>query len=270
MNELIKDFIVYKRLGLRECLKLPREWRKIAWFYYARYRKKAQKETPPGFNVLIIGILQAVVSKDRSFIDKAIELVDGNVRQDSIMCLTGSALCDIGHYEEGIRSLRKAVELEPTLVNMVALAGALEKAEEYSEKLELSNRILEKAPNNLDGLQFKAYVLAKRGNLDEAEGLARKALRISPKNSYAKEVLGEILFRQERYEEALKMFRGSFDFPDNFGHLWHRIAHCHFELGKFKKAQKAAKRMLKAAKKEGDDMNTPEMKAFLEKLGVDV
>jgi len=264
----MREFIVYNRIKLRDCLRLPDSWGKIAWYSYTKYRRKAEKENPPGHNVLMTGILQTIVSKNKSFMDEAVKLVKENVPEDTILCLTGAALCDIGYYEEGLERLRKAVAIEPSLENMVVLAGYIEKPEDYAEKLELSNRILQKNPDDTDGLRHKAFVLVEYGQLDEAEELLRKALDVSPKNRANKEALGEIMFRRGSYKEALQLYKKAYSFLDKSKYSWQQIALCYSELGKPKKAKKAAYRLLKLAKQDGDDLNTPSKKALFGKFGI--
>ncbi len=269
MASNVEDLTVYKEFKLRDCMKLPRAWAKQAC-RYKKIRRKAEREDPPGINVLFCGILQTMVSKKVCFIDEATEIVRGNIPEDSILALTGAALCDAGHYEDGLKRLRKAVELQPSLTNMEALAGCIEKPEDYSEKLGLSNRILEKYPNDVDALRHKAFVLVHYGNLDEAEELMRKALNVSPKNGANKEGLGEILFRRGMYKEALQLYKKAYPYLDRSKYSWQQIAHCYFQLGEHKKAKKAALKMLKAAKKEGVNLDTPTMKVFLNKFEIDL
>ncbi len=264
----MRDFIVYKRIKFRDCYRLPSGWDKVAWCSYTKFRKRAEKENPPGHYVLLTAVLQFLVSKDKTFVDKAVELIKGNVPEDCVLCLTGTALCDGGYHEEGLERLRKAVSLNPSPGNMEALAGAIEKPEDYDEKLELSNRMLEKNPNDVDALRHKAFVLVQRNHLDEAEVLVRKALEICPKNTANREAMGEILFLRGMYKEALRLYKKAFLYFHNSKHLWQQIALCYLELGKPKKAKKAAYKLLKLAKKDGDDLSTPSMKALFAKFEI--
>jgi tetratricopeptide (TPR) repeat protein len=264
----MKDFTVYKRIKFRDCYRLPSGWDKLAWCSYTKFRKRAEKENPPGHYVLLTALFQFLVSKDRTFMDKAVELVKGNVPEDCMLCWTGSALCDGGYYEEGLERLRKAVSLNPSPTNMEALAGAIERPEDYDEKLEISNQMLEKNPNDADALRHKAFVLVQRNNLDEAEELVRKALEICPENMASRQALGEILFQRGMYKDALRLYKKAFSYFHNSKRLWQQIALCYLELGKPKKAKKAAYKLLKLAKKGGDDLNSSSMKALFGKFGI--
>ena len=153
---------------------------------------------------------------------------------------------------------------------MEALAGYIAKPEDYSEKLELSNRILKIDPNDVDGLRHKAFVLVQYGHLEEAEKVVRKAIIVSPKNAANREALGEILFRRGMYKEALQLYEKAYCYFDRSKYSWQQIAHCYFQLGKLKKAKKAALKMLKAAKKEGANLDTPSMKDFLNKVKINL
>ncbi|AQQ69727.1 putative PEP-CTERM system TPR-repeat lipoprotein [Limihaloglobus sulfuriphilus] len=265
MDANIRDLILSKNLKLSDCIKLDRPWAKMA-FRYKKIRKKAKNENPPGENLFLCGLLQSLVSKDRSYLDNVVKFVRGNIPEDKLLCLAGMALVDIGHYDDGICMLRKSVEIKPSIEHLEALAGSLEKPEDLQEKLELANQILEINPDDVDGLRHKIFVLLKDGSLDEAELLAKQALSIAPNNLLAKDVFCEVLFRKGNYAKALELYKNTYNYFNRSHFIWQQIAICYNQLGQYKKARKAGNKMAKAARKIGIDYGESELDAFWRRM----
>lgn len=264
----LENLIEYDKFSLRDCIKLRRAWSKRA-FAYKRIIKKAKMEQPPGINVLLCGVLQTLVSRKKYFIEKASEIVKNGLPEDTILALGGSALVDAGYINDGLAKLRKAVEINPSAANMEALAGSIENSENYAEKFDLANRILEKDSNDIDGLRHKIFVLIQWDRLDEAENVVQKAFNLAPKNGSIHEACGEIQFRRGKYREALMFYKKAYNYFSRTKHVWQQMAYCYFELGKIKKAKKAALKLLKLAKQDGDDIKKySSLRDFFDKLGV--
>jgi Flp pilus assembly protein TadD len=77
-------------------------------------------------------------------------------------------------------------------------AGHLEEAESYL------NKALELAPEDTETLNYLGYMWADKGvRLDEAKVLIERALKLEPKNAAFLDSLAWVLFRQQKFEEAL-------------------------------------------------------------------
>jgi len=246
-----EEFIVYKRFKLRECLHLPEGWGQKAWFSYGKYLKKALAEEPPGINVLWVGILQSIVSKDRFFIDKAIELVHGNLPEDEVLRLTGQALCVIKCRNEGIEKLRCAVKISPSFENKKELAWRLCSNEDLYEKYMLCSELLDICNNDCDLMQHKAMVLMRYGRHEEAISLLQGCIKICPNDYVAIELLAETYYYLGEYNLALLNYN---KIPRSRGYMAkmarHTIACCYLFAGRYRKAKRLAKRIIK---KRGHD-----------------
>ncbi|MHC4215593.1 MAG: tetratricopeptide repeat protein [Planctomycetota bacterium] len=246
----VKNLIVYKRLPIRTCLRMPEPWQETAWYSYTHLRKKAEKEQPPGHCTLFICILQALASNDRSFIDRGVSAVMENLPEDAILNISGMGLCELGFHDEGIERLRKAVDLNGSVLNITSLVSHLDNPNEYYEKLLLTKRVLDKEPSNVEALRRAAYVLVQYGQLDEAEEYLRRAIEISPENRYLQEALGEIYFRRGDYEAAIREYQRSRKFLDTSTRVWQQITLCHYFLGNFRKARRSVRRMKRSERQK--------------------
>jgi len=240
-------FFSFKRLKLRDCLRLPEGWSKIAWCSYRKYRKRAEKENPPGFNFMMIGVFQGIVAQDTSLIDETIDIVRGTVPEDGVLCISGAALCSLGHCDEGLRRLREAVNMNPSPTNMEALASHLDNPEDYYEKLLLSQQVLKAKPDDVDSMRHAGFVLIEYDRPVEAEEYLRKALSIVPKNKATRELLGEIYFRRRMYKEALQQREAATGYFETTPYLFQQLAYCYYFTGKLRKAERAALKMVKVA-----------------------
>lgn len=265
------DLVVYKKLRWGDCLKMPSGWGKIAWCSYASFKKRAQNEDPPGYGTLMTCIIQGVHARDRSFIDKGVELAEKHVGRECALCFSGMALCDIGELQDGLAQLRKAVKIEPSIRNMLALAGQLEEPEDFDEKKMLCEKLLQQDPDDADALRGFAFVLIHQNRCDEAEPYIARGLKAAPRNSGLREAHAELLYQRGNYTAALREYRRAMSWPFNSRatYFWHRIACCYDRVGQPKKAKKAARKMVKAACRErlSEDQEAS-IKELVDYLGV--
>jgi tetratricopeptide (TPR) repeat protein len=137
-------------------------------------------------------------------------------------------------------------------------AGALEEA------LEFAHRSVKKAPENADLLKHLGELLARQGDLRDAEVEFVKAVKLRPRDAILHHRLSDVLARQGRIEEALQAGRRSIELaPDHeeyhrhVGRLWIRqrrlgkaaielaLAACHRRLQRTKRRQ--LKRVLRVS-----------------------
>ena len=72
-------------------------------------------------------------------------------------------------------------------------------------------KVLELNPNHIQGLNYLAYTWAEKGeNMDQAEALARRALKLEPKDGYVMDTLGWILFKEGQLDESIKILEGAY------------------------------------------------------------
>ncbi|MBC8187872.1 MAG: tetratricopeptide repeat protein [Proteobacteria bacterium] len=119
-----------------------------------------------------------------------------------------------GDFEGGIAKLESLLdgsendtEVHYQIGVQYGLHGDVDRA------ITLMRRVIEAEPDNANALNYIGYSWAERGeNLEEAEMLIRRALKISPGDGYITDSLGwvyykmaEILFEKSRTDEALRL-----------------------------------------------------------------
>jgi TPR repeat protein len=110
-----------------------------------------------------------------------------------------------------------------------AVPKNLEKAEELYRKV-----LKTKQEWGLNGL---AYMYAQEGiKLDEAEKMAKKALKLKPDESCIFDTLGWVYYKQKRYKEAVEALEKSVELEGLIENLDH-LGDAYFALGEKEKAQ---------------------------------
>jgi tetratricopeptide (TPR) repeat protein len=77
---------------------------------------------------------------------------------------------------------------------------------DLAKAMKASDRALELAPNDIDALATKAYVLHTQRDFDGAAALIRKVIELQPQNGWMIRQLGQIAMEQGHYKEALENF----------------------------------------------------------------
>jgi TolB-like protein/Flp pilus assembly protein TadD len=118
----------------------------------------------------------------------------------------------LGHWDEAIASLRRAVELDPrNRASSVVLATTCNAARRFPEAIAAADHILAWEPTNTDALEKKITAFWAMGNLDAAESILTSP-GVDPLNRGL-----QALFRR-RYAEAAEIFSKA-AVPDTGGFL---------------------------------------------------
>ncbi len=144
-----------------------------------------------------------------------------------------------------------------SLSNIYVQQGDQRKGEEVLEK------VLEQDPDDPSVNNDLGYLYADQGkNLEKAEKMIRKAIAAEPENAAYLDSMGWVLYKLERYEEALPYLEKAVKVPSGSdATLYDHLGDCYDRLKKTDKAIEAWKTALDHAKKE----TTPDKK-LIERL----
>ncbi|MGH9331684.1 MAG: tetratricopeptide repeat protein [Vicinamibacterales bacterium] len=117
--------------------------------------------------------------------------------------LRGVALMQAGDMEAAVDSLGEADRLEPDkALTLTALGLALNNRKQYAEAKSSLARALERDPDSVDATAALAEAEEGLGELDAADGHARRALAKAGGHATAHLVLGMVLIKRGEYAEA--------------------------------------------------------------------
>jgi tetratricopeptide (TPR) repeat protein len=147
----------------------------------------------------------------------------------------GETYADAGDFPNALPVLRKARESAPTDPAPIrALAAALIRADMKEDAIAACRRLLAIAPDDLDGLNNLAFLLAESGNHStEAVALAQKARLKAPDDATVTDTLGWAFFKQGDCDSAIQVFNMLVQkYPDR------AVYHYHFGAALLQKGRK--------------------------------
>lgn len=140
------------------------------------------------------------------------EAIDSDPKDAEILHIKGSILEELYRYSEAAEIYLKALEIDPKNVKlMYSLGNAYEKGGQRSRSMQTMEAILAQKPDDPSALNFVGYTLALMDrDMDRAENLVRKSLEIKPDDGYIMDSLAWILFKRGRVDDALKLLEKAF------------------------------------------------------------
>jgi predicted TPR repeat methyltransferase len=111
-----------------------------------------------------------------------------------------------------------------TLDEAVAVAVALQQADQWEAAEDIYRTVLEAAPNHADALHFSGVLAHQRGRSDDAIALIERSLELEPERADWYSNLGIVLQQQLRLEDAITAYRSAIAFDPSH-------ANAHSNLG---------------------------------------
>ena len=142
--------------------------------------------------------------------------------------------------KEGIKNLPENVDLH------YSLGVIYEKTNRFSESIREMETVLSIDPDNAEALNFIGYSYADRGlNLDEAEKMIVKALKIKPDNGYMIDSLGWVYFKQGKFDSALTNIKKAMEIMPADTAIIEHLGDVYLKLGRLKEAREVYEKALK-------------------------
>ncbi len=136
--------------------------------------------------------------------------------QIDVINLLAAGLLAQGRTPEGIRQLRRAVDIAPSADAHMQLGGVLATTGDFDGALASCRGAVTQQPGNLAAWHALAALLKALARYDEAEECCDAGLRIDSRHAGLKYTQATILFEQARVEEAIAAVRESLAIaPDN-------------------------------------------------------
>ncbi|MBI1216035.1 MAG: tetratricopeptide repeat protein [Alphaproteobacteria bacterium] len=147
-------------------------------------------------------LLEAAAESARTALRLAPENPRAHLRYASI-------LIENKKWKEGEAEIEKAMALDPQSESPHMFLGLLYwQRRKYDKALDCFEAVLRKSPENVQALvNCGGYWLHIKGDKAKAEDYARQALRIAPENNQAQVLMGNLLLREGKTEEAMEHAR---------------------------------------------------------------
>lgn len=156
--------------------------------------------------------------------------------------LEGRALADNLRGTDGREAFRRAVELDPDFGQ--ALLYLAFTSPTANERLEALERAVQAAGKVSEGerLWIEAVNAAVLSDPSTQETNFRRLTELYPEDERAHNLLGNYLFGQQKYEEAIDEFRRAIEINPEFPQPYNQLGYALRYLGDFEGAEKALKR----------------------------
>jgi tetratricopeptide (TPR) repeat protein len=132
--------------------------------------------------------------------------------QPQVYSMYASLLEENGQPQKALEVMEVAVKQHGDEPQVRFYYGTLQdKVGDKTKVVETMREVLKLNPNHVQGMNYLAYTWGDMGeNLEEAEQLARKALKLEPKDGYIMDTLGWVLFKRGKFDEAAKVLEAAF------------------------------------------------------------
>ncbi len=246
-NNNIKDAIVY----FEEATKLA-EWNPDVWvrmggllFDARKYEEtimfmdQAAEKFPNNFP---INLIYGLALSQQNNHEKAVEILKRslnlNPNDANALGALGYSLNQLKKEEEALLFLNRALKNEPNNLQVLSIVALIhETNKNYSLSDSLYSLALKIDSTNVLILNNLAYSWADRGiKLNEALGMAKKAVEAEPKNSSYLDTIGWIYFKLGDYKKAKQNIEAAVDIEKDNPTLLDHLGDVYFKLGDKKKA----------------------------------
>ncbi|MBS1969260.1 MAG: tetratricopeptide repeat protein [Bdellovibrionales bacterium] len=206
----------------------------------------------------------AYIMKNKGRVSEAIEVVEGALKerkdQAQLYAMYASLLDERGDYNKALNMLTDAVEKFPESAQLRFYYGTLyDRTGKKDRVITEMKKVLELDPKHVQAMNYLAFTWAEGNtNLPEAEKMARNALMIEPKDGYIMDTLGWILYKQGRFNEAVKVLEAAFKNQSSVSIIAEHLGDAYY---KHQMIEKAKKMYMKAADLESDSKKVEGIRA---------
>lgn len=174
--------------------------------------------------------------------------------------LYASYLDDTKQYNKAVQMLKSATTRFPDNDQLHFFLGSMhDKVGDKTGTISAMKRTLEINPEHVQALNYLAYTYAElEQNLEEAYGLAKRALALKPEDAYIQDTVGWIYFKLGRYQDAARVLEAALSLKSDESVIAEHLGDTYYKL---KLPQKAKLMYQRALKHETDAQNVEKIEA---------
>jgi tetratricopeptide (TPR) repeat protein len=128
-----------------------------------------------------------------------------------------------------------------------SLGVLYEKTDRFQESIQEMEIVIKNDPEHADALNFIGYIYADKGiNLEKAEIMIKKALRLKPDNGYVLDSMGWLYFRRNKTDMAIKYLKQALEALPDDATIAEHLGDVYAKTGQTRDALEMYERALKA------------------------
>lgn len=200
--------------------------------------------------------------KARKLVEEALDK-----RQDivGLYTLYASFLDEAKEYSVALTMLGGAIERFPKNTQLLFYRGSMQdKLGQLKETIASMKEVIALDEKHVQALNYLAYTYAEKNmNLDEAEGLVRRALEITPDDGYVMDTLGWVLYKKGDIKKAVTVLEKAFELKKTESIIAEHLGDAYY---KYQLPEKAKNMYIQAVKNESDQKNLEKLRNKIDSI----
>jgi tetratricopeptide (TPR) repeat protein len=218
----------------------------------------------------VANILLYKLNQSEQAADKMKVAIDKKPESPELILALGTVYEQSQKMKEATDLLGKASEkFEDNEKILFMLGSLLDRSGDFDGSIKVMRRVLANNMNNAHALNHIGYSYADRGiNLEEAEGLLKRAIQLAPDNGFIVDSLGWTYFHMAKYKKALEFLERADKLSPNQAVILEHLADTYQKCGKKHQALEVYKRIMRTsvAKDEAKPSTDTETKSVQERV----
>ena len=159
-------------------------------------------------------------------------------------------------FDKAMKTLAKGIDISPDNTQLIFRLGVVQdKAGEKKKCIETMKKVIKLDPNNSSALNYLGYTYAEMGtNLDRAEELIIRALKLKPDDGFITDSLGWVYFKKGLYKKAEKILVKAVHLSSFDPVICEHLGDVYKKTEQYKKAIDIYKKALLKSKKNKSDL----------------
>ena len=190
-------------------------------------------------SVIHASYLYQLTGKPGKAIQKAKEGLEQKNKSPNLWIFYASLLKEQNQLDKVQKTLSSALKIFPENKNIhFQLGSTYDLMGEKNKSIKHLEKVLYLDENHVQALNHLAYIYADMTlNLNTAETLAKKAIQLEPDNGFILDTLGWILFKQNRFKEAIEILEKAHEKESNESLIAEHLGDAYFHHKKPTKAK---------------------------------
>lgn len=171
-----------------------------------------------------------------------------------------SVLDEMKEFDKGVKMLEAATQKFPDNTQLRFYLGSMyDRIGRTKDTIAEMRKVLALDGDHVQALNYLAYTFAELGeNLDEAEALAYKAMKLQPSDGFIIDTLGWVLFKRGRIEDAIQYLEAAYKLKPDESVIAEHLGDAYYV---YELNDKARQMYLKAVNVESDQAKINKIRA---------
>ena len=195
---------------------------------------------------------------------KAIQILKDAIasspQNPKLFTVYASLLNDAQQYDKAITLLNSVIKKFPQEEQLHFLLGSLhDKVGNKEETIKVMKYILSLNPQHVEALNYLAYTYAEMDKqLDEAEALARQAIKLKPNDGYIQDTLGWVIFKKGQITDSIKLLESAYKIESDESIIAEHLGDAYYKNNLLSKALEMYKKAyeIETGRKEKDKLQS--------------